>query len=127
MFSMSASSGGGSRPTTHDFRAALFGEAGAIVREEFSSPLTIDGLARRVATSPRQLRRAFAEIGGTSFRSYLTDVRMANAARLLAESDLSVAEVGNRVGYREPSQFTKAFKRARGTTPSEFRRSPARG
>ena len=65
-----------------------------------------------------------------SFRSFLTRARMARAAELLVSTDIPVKEVARRVGYHEPSQFTKAFKRAYAATPSEFRaarrrRSPA--
>lgn len=92
-----------------------------MIEAELSRPITVDEVARRVATSPRQLRRAFSEIGGVSFRSFLTGVRMARAADLLAATDIPVAEIARRVGYRQPGQFTKAFKRAYATTPSAFR------
>jgi len=46
---------------------------------------------------------------------------MARAAEFLGSSDLPVREVAARVGYRQPSQFTKAFKLAFGLTPSRFR------
>ena len=111
------------RRATQEFHAELYREAAAIVQVEFASPLTIESVARRVASSPRQLRRVFSEAGETSFRAYLRGVRMARAAELLASTDLSVAEIGRRVGYGQPSQFTKAFRRSRGTTPTEFRAS----
>jgi AraC family transcriptional regulator of adaptative response / methylphosphotriester-DNA alkyltransferase methyltransferase len=125
--SLNAHPGGTARPATRRLRVALYREATAIVREDVASSLTLDEVARRVATSPRQLRRAFAEVGGTSFRSYVLATRMARAAELLATSDLPVAEVGRRVGYLQPGQFAKAFKRAHGATPSEFRSARAGG
>jgi AraC family transcriptional regulator, regulatory protein of adaptative response / methylphosphotriester-DNA alkyltransferase methyltransferase len=109
------------RPSTRELQRRILCEAVTIVRAEFSRPLTVDELARRTATSPRQLHRAFSEVGGTGFRAYLAKVRMRHAAELLRSSDLTISEVGRRVGYREPSQFTKAFKRAHGVTPKEFR------
>jgi AraC-like DNA-binding protein len=42
---------------------------------------------------------------------------------LLAETELSVTEVGARVGYLSASHFTKAFRLATGTTPREFRKA----
>ena len=113
----------GERNSTRRLRRQLFHQAAAIVRDEYASDLTVDDVAHRVATSPRQLRRAFAEAGVT-FRDCLAAVRMRHAAALLRDSDLSVEAVGVRVGYRHPSQFTKAFKRRHGVTPSEY---PARG
>jgi transcriptional regulator GlxA family with amidase domain len=46
---------------------------------------------------------------------------MARAAELLATTDLTVREVGSRVGYRQPAQFAKAFNRAHGAPPSRYR------
>ena len=109
------------RRATRELRAELFREAAAVVQAEFASHLTVEQVARRVATSPRQVRRAFSEAGETSFRSYLTAVRMARAAELLTSTDLSVSEVGRRVGYRQPGQFSKAFRRFHGEVPGEFR------
>ena len=113
----------GRRPSTHELRIRIFQEAAQIVAAEFARPITAEEVARRVATSPRQLRRAFSEISGDSFRVYLRQVRMARAADLLGATDMPVGEVARRVGYHEPSQFTKAFKRTYRSTPSELRRS----
>lgn len=111
----------GQRRSTRELHASLFRQTTEIVRAEFARPLTLEEVARRLATSPRQLRRIFTEAGGKSFRSLLTEVRMDRAAELLEATDLSVSDVGRRVGYREAGQFTKAFKRAHGAPPSEFR------
>ena len=46
---------------------------------------------------------------------------MDHAAELLTATDTPLESVGRRVGYDHPSQFTKAFKRVYGVTPSEFR------
>ena len=46
---------------------------------------------------------------------------MARAARLLTQTDVPVREIALTVGYTEPSQFTKAFRRSYGTTPSGYR------
>ena len=51
------------RPTTIRLRTSLFEEATAIVDEEYGSDLSLDEIARRVASSRRQLQRAYAEIG----------------------------------------------------------------
>jgi AraC family transcriptional regulator, regulatory protein of adaptative response / methylphosphotriester-DNA alkyltransferase methyltransferase len=109
------------RPTTVRFRASLYEDSVAIVEQEFGSELSLDDIARRVASSRRQLQRAYAEIGHTTFREHLTQVRMQRAAELLAAERLTVREVANRVGYRQPAQFAKAFRRYAGLAPSEYR------
>ena len=93
----------------------------AIVEEEYASELSLDDIARRVASSRRQLQRAYAEIGDTTFRDHLTRIRMQRAAEMLASRGLTVREVAHRVGYRQPAQFAKAFRRYQGVAPSAFR------
>jgi AraC family transcriptional regulator of adaptative response / methylphosphotriester-DNA alkyltransferase methyltransferase len=114
------------RPTTVRLRTSLFEEATEIVDREYGSDLSLDEIARRVASSRRQLQRAYAEIGRTTFRDHLTRVRMDKAAELLATRGMTVREVAHRVGYRQPAQFAKAFRRHLGVAPSDFRADSAR-
>jgi AraC family transcriptional regulator of adaptative response / methylphosphotriester-DNA alkyltransferase methyltransferase len=109
------------RPATVRLRTSLFEDAVRIVETEYGSDLSLDDIAHRVASSRRQLQRAYAEIGHTTFRDHLTRVRMDRAADLLAAERLTVREVANRVGYRQPAQFAKAFRRQLGVAPSEYR------
>jgi AraC family transcriptional regulator of adaptative response / methylphosphotriester-DNA alkyltransferase methyltransferase len=117
------------RPVTIRHRTCLFEEATAIVEREYASDLNLDYIARCVASSRRQIQRAYAEIGNTTFRRQLAAVRMERAAELLRMRGLTVRDVGNRVGYRQPAQFAKAFRRHHGISPSAFRarRLPSAG
>src|SRR5215210_5040561 len=109
------------RSSTVQHRTSLFEDAVAIVEEEYARDLALDDIARRVASSRRQLQRSYAEIGRTTFREHLTRVRMERAAELLARRTLTVREVAHRVGYRQPAQFAKAFRRHLGVAPSDYR------
>jgi AraC family transcriptional regulator, regulatory protein of adaptative response / methylphosphotriester-DNA alkyltransferase methyltransferase len=111
------------RPATVRLRTSLFEDAVAIVEQEYATDLALDDIARRVASSRRQLQRAYAEIGDTTFREHLTRVRMQRAAELLSRRGMTVREVARRVGYRQPAQFAKAFRRYQGLAPSAFRSS----
>jgi AraC family transcriptional regulator, regulatory protein of adaptative response / methylphosphotriester-DNA alkyltransferase methyltransferase len=113
--------GGVQRSNTIRHRASLFEDATEIVESEYESDLSLDDIARRVASSRRQLQRAYAEIGRTTFREHLTAVRMSRAADLLQGRPMTVREVAQRVGYRQPAQFAKAFRRAMGASPSAWR------
>ncbi|MGI8845989.1 MAG: helix-turn-helix transcriptional regulator [Thermoleophilaceae bacterium] len=113
------------RPATVQRRRELFLEAKAIIETEYESKLALDDVARRVATSRRQLQRAFAEAGVTSFRTCLQKIRMERAAELLREGASPVNQVASAVGYRQPAQFAKAFRRHHGTPPSSFRNGAA--
>ena len=109
------------RAATIRHRTSLFEEAVLIVEAEYGSDIGLDDVARRVASSRRQLQRAYAEIGRTTFREHLTKVRMDRAADLLGTRRLTVREVALRVGYRQPAQFAKTFRRHHGAPPSTFR------
>ncbi|MEY2440750.1 MAG: AraC family transcriptional regulator [bacterium] len=109
------------RELTQLDRTALFRAAVAIVEVEYARDLGLDEVARRVACSRRQLQRCYAEIGGTTYRTHLIATRMERAAELLAGSGLTVRAVADSVGYRQPAQFAKAFRRHHGVTPSEYR------
>ena len=109
------------RTTTVRERTSLYEDARSVVESDYGSDLSLDVIARRVASSRRQLQRVYAEIGNTTFREHLTEVRMQRAAELLAGGGLTVREVANRVGYRQPAQFAKAFRRSQGVAPSGYR------
>jgi transcriptional regulator GlxA family with amidase domain len=109
------------REGTAERRRALYEEAKEIIHDEYPRDLELDTVARRLATSRRQLQRSFAEIGNTSFRSYVAKVRMKRALELLRNGSLPVRDVAASVGYRQPAQFAKTFRRHHGAPPSSFR------
>jgi AraC family transcriptional regulator of adaptative response / methylphosphotriester-DNA alkyltransferase methyltransferase len=116
-----ASPGAGMRHGTRERRDALLREARAVLEADFAQPLSLDAVARRTYSSRRQVQRVFRELEGTSFRTALTGIRMERAAELLSETALPVHAVANRVGYRQPAQFAKAFRRHHGVSPSQMR------
>jgi transcriptional regulator GlxA family with amidase domain len=109
------------RAGTREAEQAVFERASEIIATEFARPIRIEDVARRVAVSPRQLQRVFADVEGVGFRAHLCELRMAHAAELLGSTDLPVKVVAARVGYRDASQFGKAFKRVHGVSPSQAR------
>jgi AraC family transcriptional regulator, regulatory protein of adaptative response / methylphosphotriester-DNA alkyltransferase methyltransferase len=115
------------RPATVRHRTSLFEDAARVIEAHYADDISLDDVARRVASSRRQLQRSFAEIGQTTFREYLTRVRMTAAAEMLGNERLTVREVAQRVGYRQPAQFAKAFRRYQGTAPSAWRAAPGAG
>jgi AraC family transcriptional regulator of adaptative response / methylphosphotriester-DNA alkyltransferase methyltransferase len=113
------------RPATPGRRGALLAEATLAIEARFADPdLALGDVARQIATSERQLQRVFAELAGSAFRDEVAAVRMQHAAALLQATDLPVAEIARRVGYRQAAQFAKAFRRHHGMSPSRFRRAP---
>ncbi len=112
------------RTSTVSRRRALYEEAVEIIEQEYPNDLELDAVARRLATSRRQLQRAFAEAGQTSFRTRLAEGRMQKALELLREGSMPVRDVATSVGYRQAAQFAKTFRRHHGAPPSSFRPRP---
>jgi AraC-like DNA-binding protein len=84
--------------------------------------ISLPDAAHALALSPRSLQRQLRQVG-TSFRDELLRVRVQIARRLLADTDLKVEVIAQRLGFATASHFTVAFRNACGTTPSEFRAS----
>lgn len=90
--------------------------------------LLAEHIARDAALSLRSLHRAFA-VEGRTFAGVLHELRMAQAQRMLGDrrfTRLSVAEIGQRCGYAEPSHFARRFRQLRKLSPSAFRALAAR-
>jgi AraC-like DNA-binding protein len=91
----------------------------------FDQPHTTDSVARFVGLSPSHLRRRFKAVFGCPPMEFLERVRMQQAARLIAGGALSIKEVARKVGYRDPNNFSTAFKRFHGTPPQSYRKGTA--
>jgi len=100
----------------------LVHDALAVIERDLAAKVALDDVARKIATSRRSLQRAF-EGEGITFREAVAVARMRRAKALLGESDLAVNQVAGRVGYRSKAEFTKAFKRHAGMTPTAYIRS----
>jgi AraC-like DNA-binding protein len=85
---------------------------------------SLPDLADAMGQTAKALRRRLRE-EGQSYRSIVDALRRDTAMRLLDQPNLSVTEVGYRLGFSEPSAFHRAFKRVTGLTPQEYRRRPA--
>jgi len=110
------------RDGTAERREQLYREAIDLISRDYSRDLQLEGVAKELATSRRQLQRAFAEIGNTSFRDELAKVRMHHARLLLAADSVPVRTVAASVGYHQPAQFAKSFRRHHGQAPSTYRK-----
>lgn len=87
--------------------------------------LDLPTTAARLNVSRRTLIRRLKE-AGTSYGALLEAYRMERAAELLAQPEVTASEVGYRLGYKEPSSFTRAFKRWSGRTPGAYRAAGGR-
>jgi AraC-like DNA-binding protein len=109
------------RTCTLSERRRLYLLARTVVARDYSDPLTLAGVARRLAVSPRQLQRVYMQFGAITFREDLAARRMAAAVDLLSKRGTPVGEVARLVGYRHASHFARTFHDRYGVTPRSFR------
>jgi AraC family transcriptional regulator len=92
------------------------------IQANLSRPLGLDELAEQLGVSTRHLSRAVRQAIGTSVHSWIADLRLAEARRLLAETDLPIQEIALRCAFQSIAAFSTAFRAGSGFAPSEFRR-----
>lgn len=90
-----------------------------------SERCSIEELSRQYLMNPTTLKQMFKTIYGTSIAAHIREHRMEAAARLLAQTDMSIADIAQKVGYDSQSRFSTAFKEHYGMLPKEYRRKCA--
>jgi AraC family transcriptional regulator len=82
---------------------------------------SVTELAKLLNTSRRSLLRRFRATTSMTVAAYITQIQLTKAKRLLLTSDKIVKQIAYETGFRSPSNFTVAFQRAVGVTPTAFR------
>lgn len=111
---------------SHAVRDPQVRDAVAKLHADPAHPWTLETLAHAVGLSRSALAERFRSAMGEPPLSYLRTVRLQRAMRLLSESDRTLEQVAAAVGYGDAFGFSKAFKRALGESPGEFRKRDAR-
>ena len=93
------------------------------VQEDCSQPWSIDSLADRLHVNACYLSHLFKEHTGRCFTDYLAEQRITQAVELMKTTDMSLARIGEQVGYGDPNYFSRVFKKRRGVGPREFSRT----
>jgi AraC-like DNA-binding protein len=109
----------------HKFYQEQLNEARNLIETCYQTPPTIAQLAKEVGMSETVLKTNFKNCFGTTIYGYLFEYRMSIAQKLLSNSTLTIAEIGDQTGYEHPSHFTTAFKRKFGVSPVEYKRKRA--
>ena len=92
------------------------------MQEHLADEISLSVLSEEFHMNPQYISQLFKNEIGVGFLAYLTNIRMEKAKKLLLATSLSVAEIAEQSGYGDYRVFTKAFKKAEGSTPSQYRR-----
>lgn len=92
------------------------------ISSNFEQEITLEKLGQQFAISESYLSRKFKSVSGMGLNEYVTYVRIANAERMLRETDLSVTEIAEKSGFNGSNYFSAVFKRIKGVTPLLYRK-----
>lgn len=94
-----------------------------ILSNQEHSHLGIEAVAEQLFMSDRTLKRQLAT-EGTSFSTIVDEVRYRRAISLLSRTDYSLEQIADELGYSDVANFSRAFKRWSGRSPSNWRKDP---
>lgn len=93
------------------------------IRQNYSSDLNMAVVSNHVSMNYSLFSYAFKQYTGQNFVNYLKELRMEEAKRLLAQTQLRVVEISQQVGYENEKHFMKIFKSVCGVSPTEYRKN----
>lgn len=91
------------------------------VQSHLAEEISLSVLAEEFHFSAQYVSQLFKNEIGVNFLTYLTNIRMEKAKKLLLNTDLPIAEISEQSGYGDYRVFTKVFKKSEGVTPSQYR------
>lgn len=92
------------------------------IRGHFEDKIYLEEIAETVAMTVPSFSRYFKKMAGRTFSEFLMEFRIVQASKLLAEDQMSIAEVCFSSGFNNFSHFTKSFKKITGKSPSAYKK-----
>lgn len=109
------------RPHTYAAEEAVE-HAVSHLRQNLAEDLRITDLARQASMSTSHFQALFTRVVGEPVGRFRTSLRMAEARRLLDQSDDPITTIAYAVGYRDPAFFSRQFTKIHGQSPTGYRR-----
>lgn len=108
--------------TGKDAQTIYVEKAQTYIETNYSYPVTVEDVAAYVGISRSHLFRSFQNHMDKSPKEYLSEYRIQQACHLLKETDLSVSAIAYSVGFDNNLYFSKAFRKQKNMSPTEYRR-----
>ena len=93
-----------------------------ILSNDLRQHIPIRQIAERFSVSETSLKNYFRGVYGQNISTWLREIRMNEAARLLSNTKRPIAEISGQVGYSNQGKFAAVFKKQLGLSPLEYRR-----
>jgi len=97
-------------------------QAKQFTERNFDKKITLEDVAGQVCLSPKYFSRIFKEIAGEGFNEYRLTIKTAKACELLKNSDHTVTEISDRLGYKNLESFIRMFEKITKLSPTQYRR-----
>lgn len=94
-----------------------------IIYNGYLDGITLSAVAKELNVTPQYLGRLFKSQTNTSFKDYITNLKLKRACHLLIHSGITIKEVAFESGFKSVEYFLCVFKKNINTTPSEYRRT----
>jgi DNA-binding response OmpR family regulator len=101
----------------------LFDRAVTALQHRLASPPGLTELAHEIGTNERKLTEIFRRRLGMTVFDFLLDIRLEKSRLMLENEEMQIQLIADRIGYRNAGDFTRAFRRRYGVSPSEYRRA----
>lgn len=100
----------------------LVEQAVSYMQENYKAHINLDDIVSGVFLSKDYFRQIFKKVTGLSISSYIQELRIAEACRLLETTDESSAQIARESGFNDIKFFYQTFKKSTGMTPAEYRK-----
>lgn len=101
----------------------LLAEVFQVIETRYMEPISLADVAKAVARSPAYLTTMSRQLTGHTILEWIVERRMAEARRLLLETDEDINRIGEQIGYRDSPYFIRQFRQVHGSPPQTWRRS----
>ena len=92
------------------------------IKENFDGDLSSTALSAALNYHPYYINRLFNTANGISLHQYVINLRISHAEHLLISTDLLIADIAYKVGFKTPINFTNCFKKKNGMSPGTYRK-----
>lgn len=99
----------------------LVEQAKDIIHREYATDLTLQAVAAALFVNPCYLSTVFHQVTGTTFRSYLKDVRLQHTCKLLTQTNHLITDIAMQTGFNSTAYLISTFRKVYGITPSAYR------
>lgn len=103
-------------------QAVIAREAYRYMMDHLQERITINDLAKKLSTSPTQLKEGFRAVYGAPIQTFMREERINAAAEMLRQTDWKIRDVAEYFGYINVSKFSAAFQNVKGMKPCEYKR-----